>query len=107
MGRPLPGYQVELLDPSTGEPGDEGEIALSLSPRPLGLMTGYKDQGSRLAAEDRRYHTGDVGVRDASGFITYVGRSDDLFKASGYRISPFELESALIEHEALDPAPLP
>jgi acetyl-CoA synthetase len=101
MGRPLPGYQVELLDPSTGEPGDEGEIALSLSPRPLGLMTGYKDQGSRLAAEDRRYHTGDVGVRDASGFITYVGRSDDLFKASGYRISPFELESALIEHEAV------
>ncbi|MEA2502105.1 MAG: acetyl-CoA synthetase [Actinomycetota bacterium] len=101
MGRPLPGYRVELLDPSTGEPGDEGEIALSLSPRPLGLMTGYKDQESRPAAEDRWYRTGDVGVRDASGFITYVGRSDDVFKAADYRISPFELESALIQHEAV------
>jgi acetyl-CoA synthetase len=101
MGRPLPGYRVELLDPSTGEPGDEGEIALSLSPRPLGLMTGYKDQGPRPAAEDRWYRTGDVGVRDASGFITYVGRSDDVFKAADYRISPFELESALIEHDAV------
>jgi acetyl-CoA synthetase len=101
MGRPLPGYRVELLDPSTGEPGDEGEIALSLSPRPLGLMTGYKDQGSGPVAEGPWYRTGDVGVRDASGFITYVGRSDDVFKASDYRISPFELESALIEHEAV------
>ena len=101
MGRPLPGYRVELLDPSTGEPGDEGEIALSLSPRPLGLMTGYKDQASGPGPEDRWYRTGDVGVRDASGFITYVGRSDDLFKAADYRISPFELESALIQHEAV------
>ena len=102
MGRPLPGYRVELLDASTGEPGDEGEIALSLSPRPLGLMTGYKDQASGPGPEDRWYLTGDVGVRDASGFfITYVGRSDDLFKAADYRISPFELESALIEHEAV------
>jgi acetyl-CoA synthetase len=102
MGRPLPGYRVGLLDPSTGEPSDEGEIALSLSPRPLGLMTGYRDEQGTAALRGRWYRTGDIGVRDGSGFITYVGRSDDVFKASDYRISPFELESVLIEHEAVE-----
>jgi acetyl-CoA synthetase len=100
MGRPLLGYRVELLDAATGEPSDEGEIALSLSPRPLGLMAGYRDDRG-VAVGGRWYRTGDVGVRDADGFITYVGRSDDVFKASDYRISPFELESVLIEHEAV------
>ena len=102
MGRPLPGYRVDLLDPSTGEPGDEGEIALSLSPRPLGLMTGYQDvERSMSPMQGGWYRTGDVGVRGGSGYITYVGRTDDVFKASDYRISPFELESVLIEHEAV------
>src|SRR5207253_10580220 len=102
MGRPLPGYRVDLLDSSTGEPGGEGEIALSLSPRALGLMTGYRDaERSRSAMHGGWYRTGDVGVRDGSGYITYVGRADDVFKASDYRISPFELESVLIEHEAV------
>ena len=103
MGRPLPGYTVTLLDPVTSEPGDEGEICLDLSARPVALMTGYKDD-TALNDEAMRggfYHTGDVASRDADGYITYVGRSDDVFKASDYRISPFELESVLIEHPAV------
>jgi acetyl-CoA synthetase len=102
MGRPLPGYQVGLLDPVTGEAGDEGEIALALTPRPLGLMTGYGGDGDPgEAMRGDWYRTGDIGTRDESGAITYVGRADDVFKASDYRISPFELESVLIEHEAV------
>jgi acetyl-CoA synthetase len=99
MGRPLPGYRVALLDDS-GAPSDEGEIALALHPRPLGLMTGYLDDAARTAEvmRDGWYHTGDVARRDEDGYITYVGRADDVFKSSDYRISPFELESALIEH---------
>jgi acetyl-CoA synthetase len=103
MGRPLPGYEVTLIDPVTGEPAREGEICLPLASRPLGLMTGYKDDPERAAEAMRGgyYHTGDVANRDADGYITYVGRTDDVFKASDYRISPFELESVLIEHEAV------
>ncbi|GAA4858103.1 AMP-binding protein [Saccharopolyspora rosea] len=103
MGRPLPGFEVELLDPVTGEPAEEGEICLALRPRPVGLMTGYADDAERTAEVTRggHYHTGDVGARDADGYITYVGRTDDVFKASDYRISPFELESVLLEHEAV------
>jgi acetyl-CoA synthetase len=102
MGRPLPGYRVELLDPD-GNEADEGEISLPLDPRPLGLMTGYRDDAALDAEAMRggRYHTGDVASRDADGYVTYVGRADDVFKASDYRISPFELESVLIEHEAV------
>lgn len=104
MGRPSPGYTVELLDPVTGEPGaDEGEIALDLSDRPVGLMTGYHGDAERTAEAmaGGYYRTGDIGSRDAGGYITYVGRSDDVFKSSDYKISPFELESALLEHEAV------
>jgi acetyl-CoA synthetase len=103
MGRPLPGYAVALLDPVTGEPAGEGEVCLDLSPRPLGLMTGYRDDPERDAAAMRGgyYHTGDVAARDEEGYLTYIGRTDDVFKASDYRISPFELESVLIEHEAV------
>ncbi len=103
MGRPLPGYQVTLVDPLTGEPARDGEICLDLIRRPLGLMTGYLDDEA-LNAEAMRggyYHTGDVATSDEDGYITYVGRTDDVFKASDYRISPFELESILIEHEAV------
>jgi len=103
MGRPLPGYPVALVDPLTGEPTRDGEICLDLSRRPLGLMTGYLDDET-LNAEAMRggyYHTGDVATSDEDGYITYVGRTDDVFKASDYRISPFELESILIEHEAV------
>jgi acetyl-CoA synthetase len=103
MGRPMPGYTVELIDPVTGEPAQEGEICLPLANRPLGLMVGYRDDDERTSDAMRGgyYHTGDVAARDEDGYITYVGRTDDVFKASDYRISPFELESVLIEHEAV------
>ncbi|MGV9729293.1 AMP-binding protein [Streptomyces albogriseolus] len=104
MGRPSPGYRVELLDPVSGAPGaTEGEIALDLSERPVGLMTGYHGDPDRTAEAmaGGYYRTGDIGSRDEDGYITYVGRADDVFKASDYKISPFELESALLEHEAV------
>ncbi|MGW2277703.1 AMP-binding protein [Streptomyces sp. NPDC001770] len=104
MGRPTPGYKVELLDPLTGEPGaTEGEISLDLSAAPTGLMTGYHGDPERTAEAmaDGYYRTGDIGSRDEDGYITYIGRSDDVFKSSDYKISPFELESALLEHEAV------
>jgi len=103
MGRPLPGYSVVLVDPVSGEPGRDGEICLDLSRRPLGLMTGYLDDSAlnETAMRGGYYHTGDVATSDDDGYITYVGRTDDVFKASDYRISPFELESVLIEHEAV------
>lgn len=103
MGRPTPGYTIALLDPVTGEPGDEGEICLDLSERPVGLMTGYAGdpERTREAMGGGYYRTGDIGRRDADGYVTYIGRSDDVFKSSDYKISPFELESALLEHEAV------
>jgi acetyl-CoA synthetase len=106
MGRPLPGYDVVLLDPVTGEPADEGELCLRLDGplgRPVGLMVGYRDDPdlTEEAMRGNAYHTGDVASRDADGYLTYVGRADDVFKASDYRISPFELESVLIEHPAV------
>ncbi|GCB44916.1 AMP-binding protein [Streptomyces sp. NL15-2K] len=104
MGRPSPGYRVELLDPVSGAPGAaEGEIALDLSARPVGLMTGYHGDPDRTAEAmaGGYYRTGDVASRDEGGYLTYIGRSDDVFKASDYKISPFELESALLEHEAV------
>jgi acetyl-CoA synthetase len=103
MGRPLPGYEITLIDPATGKQADEGEMCLDLSRRPLGLMTGYLGNAGQEAEamRDGYYHTGDVAGRDSYGYITYVGRTDDVFKASDYRISPFELESVLIEHEAV------
>lgn len=102
MGRPMPGFQVVLVDVD-GKPADEGELSLILDPRPTGLMLGYKDDAARTAevTAGGYYRTGDVAMRDADGYITYVGRADDVFKASDYRISPFELESVLIEHEAV------
>ncbi len=103
MGRPLPGFVVALVDPVTGERASEGEICLDLEHRPVGLMTGYADDDARTSSAFANgfYHTGDVGSIDSRGYITYVGRTDDVFKASDYRISPFELESVLIEHEAV------
>ena len=106
MGRPLPGYRVVLLD-TDDKPADEGEISLVMNDatlgRPTGLMVGYADSPEKTAEvmRDGHYRTGDVARRDADGYITYVGRADDVFKASDYRISPFELESVLIEHPAV------
>jgi acetyl-CoA synthetase len=102
MGRPLPGYTVALLDVDD-KPATEGEVSLLLDPRPLGLMDGYEDSAdkTRDAMRDGYYRTGDVAQRDGDGYITFVGRADDVFKASDYRISPFELESTLLEHDAI------
>ncbi|MEO6701103.1 MAG: AMP-binding protein [Jatrophihabitantaceae bacterium] len=108
MGRPLPGYTVVLADPVTGQARDqqagaEGELCLELSNRPVALMVGYRDDAERndAAMAHGLYHTGDVASLDEDGYLTYVGRTDDVFKSSDYRISPFELESVLIEHPAV------
>ena len=102
MGHPLPGCRIALLDASGGET-EEGEICIDLAQRPASLMSGYLDDAERntCAMRDGYYHTGDVATRDPDGYLTYVGRMDDVFKSSGYRISPFELESILIEHPAV------
>jgi acetyl-CoA synthetase len=103
MGRPMPGVPVVLIDPLTGEPADEGEICLELQGNPLNLMTGYlgDPQRNETVMAGGYYHTGDVASRDEDGYITYIGRTDDVFKSSDYKVSPFELESVLIEHPAV------
>lgn len=103
MGRPLPGWEVALIDPATDEIGDTGEICLKLDPRPVGLTKGYYGDEDKNAEtfRDGYYHTGDIAERDEDGYISYVGRADDVFKASDYRLSPFELESVVIEHAAV------
>lgn len=103
MGRPLPGYKIALLD-ARDEEQDEGEIAIDVrNQRPLGLMQEYRDDPERMAQalHDGFYRTGDVASRDDDGYYWYVGRADDVFKSSDYRVSPFELESILIEHESV------
>jgi len=113
MGRPLPGYKVRVVD-ADGSPVKEGEVALVLgADRPAGLMQGYQsDDGSLKGADGDLYRSGDVVFVDDDGYLTFVGRADDVFKSSDYRISPFELESILIEHDlvaeaAVIPSPDP
>lgn len=103
MGRPLPGYKIALLD-SRDQECDEGEIAIDVrNERPLGLMQEYRDDPDRMrkALHDGYYRTGDVASRDSQGYFWYIGRADDVFKSSDYRISPFELESMLMEHHSV------
>ncbi|HRY87702.1 MAG TPA: AMP-binding protein [Rubrivivax sp.] len=102
MGQPMPGYPMVLLDADDRE-CDEGELAVKLHPKPTALMSGYAEdpQKTEAALGGAYYRTSDVARRDADGYLWYVGRADDVFKASDYRISPFELESALIEHPAV------
>ena len=113
MGRPLPGYRVEVTD-ADGLATKEGEITLRLgADRPAGLMQGYQGEDDKLSGADGdAYRSGDVVFVDEDGYFTFVGRSDDVFKSSDYRISPFELESVLLEHElvaeaAVVPSPDP
>jgi acetyl-CoA synthetase len=113
MGRPLPGYSVAVTD-SDGYPASEGEVTLRLGAhRPAGLMQGYQgDDGTLSGADGEVYRSGDVVFVDGDGYLTFVGRSDDVFKSSDYRISPFELESVLLEHDlvaeaAIVPSPDP
>jgi len=106
MGKPTPGMDVVVLDDSLKEaqPGLEGEIAIRIRPhRPLGLFRDYwrnHDEGSNHFQGDW-YLTGDRAIRDADGYFWFVGRKDDVIKSSGYRIGPFEVESALLEHPAV------
>jgi acetyl-CoA synthetase len=102
MGRPLPGYRVVITD-ADGHVTKEGEVTLVLgADRPAGLMQGYQGEDGKLSGADGdHYRSGDVVFVDDDGYFTFVGRSDDVFKSSDYRISPFELESILIEHEAV------
>ncbi|MBI5128227.1 MAG: AMP-binding protein [Rhodopseudomonas palustris] len=102
MGRPLPGYVVKITD-ADGHPAKEGEITLALgAARPAGLMQGYQGEGGKLSGADgETYRSGDVAFADDDGYLTFVGRTDDVFKSSDYRISPFELESVLLEHDAV------
>ncbi|HKV95095.1 MAG TPA: AMP-binding protein [Candidatus Angelobacter sp.] len=112
MGKAMPGYSIRLLN-TENKDADEGELCLPLDPPPAALMPGYQgDDGKLVPLAGPVYRTGDVVQRDAEGYLTFVGRADDVFKASDYRISPFEVESALIEHEdviecAVVPSPDP
>ena len=109
MGKPLPGVDIVLIDPLTGEAADEGEACLRLGPedggtgaaRPVNLMSGYfgNDEATADAMTGGFYHTGDVAVRDENGCLTFVGRTDDIFKSSDFKVSPFEVESVLLEHD--------
>jgi acetyl-CoA synthetase len=113
MGRPLPGYQIAVVD-LRDQPCEEGEVAVKLNPPPAGLMTAYLDDPDKTQAvmQNALYHTGDLASVDEDGYFFFVGRGDDVFKCSDYRISPFELESVLMEHPlvaevAIVPSPDP
>jgi acetyl-CoA synthetase len=106
IGRPCPGWDVVLLDEGGNPcaPGVEGEICLRLKQgRNLGLFKGYMDEPEKTAEvmTDGYYHTGDKAWMDEDGYYWFLGRTDDLIKSSGYRIGPFEVESALITHPAV------
>ncbi|QQD76395.1 AMP-binding protein [Curtobacterium sp. YC1] len=103
MGTPLPGVDVVLLDPVTGRASDEGEVCLDLTERPVNLMAGYLGDPERTESSmrDGFFHTGDIAARDADGQLTFIGRTDDVFKSSDYKVSPFEVESALLQHPAV------
>ena len=106
MGKPSPGYHVVLLDGEDKpvEVGEEGEICLDLSRgKPWGLFNGYyrDEERTRSVWHDGYYHTGDIAWKDEDGYYWFVGRADDVIKTSGYRVGPFEVESALITHKAV------
>ncbi|KFE71306.1 Acetyl-coenzyme A synthetase [Hyalangium minutum] len=106
MGKPSPGFTVDVIN-EQGQPvpvGQEGDIAVRVAPeRPVGLFHGYLNDESANQACRRGdwYVTGDRAVKDADGYFWFVGRADDVIKTSGYRVGPFEVESALLEHVAV------
>ena len=107
MGKPVPLYDVQTLD-DDGEPckvGKAGEICIRIDENnaaPGIMMEYYKNEAKTAAAKhDGWYHTGDVAWFDEGGYLWYVGRNDDVIKSSGYRIGPFEIESVLLEHDAV------
>ncbi len=99
MGNPSPGWNIELHD-EDGNPGnkfEEGRIAISLDPRPVGLLVKYlnNDEENERSFQNGFYYTGDKAYMDDDGYFWFGGRDDDVIKSSGYRIGPFEVESAL------------
>jgi len=106
MGKPSPGYQVELVD-RNGDPvdvGEEGEIVIRTAEgKPIGLFNGYYRNPEKTSEvwHDGYYHTGDTAWMDEDGYMWFVGRTDDIIKSSGYRIGPFEVESAIISHPSV------
>jgi acetyl-CoA synthetase len=106
MGKPSPGYEIDLRGDAgeSCEVGEVGEIVVRTGRiRPVGIFDGYyrDPESSRSVWSDGLYHTGDTAWRDEDGYLWFVGRTDDLIKSSGYRIGPFEVESALMEHPAV------
>lgn len=106
MGKPSPGYAIDIIDEegNSCEAGDEGQIIIHTSKnKPLGMFNGYynDDALTYKVWHDGIYYTGDMAWRDEDGYYWFVGRADDVIKSSGYRIGPFEVESALIEHPAV------
>ena len=106
MGRPVPGMKIGIIEDDGTVCADDtvGHIAVKITnPYPLGLFTGYfrDPEGTARSFRNGWYYTGDTATRDADGYIWFVGRSDDIISSAGYRISPFEVESALIEHHAV------
>jgi acetyl-CoA synthetase len=106
MGKPSPGYDIEIVD-EDGNPcevGNEGEIVIRTSQeKPVGMFNGYyqDEQLTKRVWSDGVYRTGDMAWYDEDGYFWFVGRADDVIKSSGYRIGPFEVESALMEHPAV------
>ncbi|MDV2482418.1 AMP-binding protein [Methanoculleus sp. Wushi-C6] len=108
MGRPAPGWDIELHD-DEGRPvaaGEEGRIAIRANPRPVGLFRGYlnNEEETRRVFQNGFYYTGDKAYMDEDGYFWFIGRDDDVIKSSGYRIGPFEVESALMEHPSVQEA---
>jgi acetyl-CoA synthetase len=106
MGKPAPGYDIDLLrdDGASCDMGEEGQLVVRTGKRkPIGIFGGYyrDDELTKSVWHDDIYYTGDMAWRDEDGYLWFVGRSDDVIKSSGYRIGPFEVESALMEHEAV------
>jgi acetyl-CoA synthetase len=108
MGKPSPGWHIELHDDHGKQVGlhEEGKIAIKLDPRPVGLFREYlnNDDENKKSFLNGFYYTGDKAYKDEDGYFWFIGRDDDVIKASGYRIGPFEVESALIEHPAVQEA---
>jgi acetyl-CoA synthetase len=106
MGKPAPGYKIDIID-GTGrscDVGEEGQIVIYTHQRkPVGMFDGYYNdpEKTKAAWHDGIYYTGDMAWRDEDGYYWFVGRTDDVIKSSGYRIGPFEVESALLEHPAV------
>jgi acetyl-CoA synthetase len=108
MGRPAPGWHIELHDDNGNPVGlhEEGRIAIKLDPRPVGLFRDYlnNEEENKKSFINGFYYTGDKAYKDEDGYLWFIGRDDDVIKASGYRIGPFEVESALLEHPAVQEA---